>query len=176
MIREAWRKLMMTTSAANVAGHGGEKDKEKPAEKAVEKVEKRRALGRGLESLLPGPRAVELRSTGQPGAATSVHPSPERSGAAGKQQVPHRVFDSVRNDIIIEGQVRNDDIEGQVQNDNVGGEARNDNSQVLDGVIRAVAEDTAADAAELRSAGPFDSAQGRQTGAAVPTYSSSPLH
>ena len=39
----------MTTSAAeNTAGRAGEK----------EKVEKRRALGRGLESLLPGPRVV----------------------------------------------------------------------------------------------------------------------
>jgi ParB family chromosome partitioning protein len=39
----------MTTSAAeNLAGRAGEK----------EKVEKRRALGRGLESLLPGPRVV----------------------------------------------------------------------------------------------------------------------
>jgi ParB family chromosome partitioning protein len=47
---------MTTTSAAeNLAGH--------PAEK--EKVEKRRALGRGLESLLPGPRVV---------AGTAVRP------------------------------------------------------------------------------------------------------
>src|SRR5438270_5022764 len=35
---------------ASTAGHSGEKEKEK--------VEKRRALGRGLESLLPGPRVV----------------------------------------------------------------------------------------------------------------------
>ena len=46
-----------------------------------EKVEKRRALGRGLESLLPGPRVVG----GAPG---------QSGGAAGKQQVPH----FVRND------------------------------------------------------------------------------
>src|ERR1700688_2972808 len=59
----------MTTSAAeNTAGRAGEKDK----------VEKRRALGRGLESLLPGPRVV----TGGASAA---------SGAAGKPQVPHFV-------------------------------------------------------------------------------------
>src|ERR1017187_8955374 len=59
----------MTTSAAeNTAG----RDKEK--------VEKRRALGRGLESLLPGPRVV-------PGAPA------QSSGAAGKQQVPHFVRD-----------------------------------------------------------------------------------
>jgi len=39
----------MTTSAAeNLAGRAGDKDK----------AEKRRALGRGLESLLPGPRVV----------------------------------------------------------------------------------------------------------------------
>src|ERR1700686_4847925 len=60
----------MTTSAAeNTAGRAGDK----------EKVEKRRALGRGLESLLPGPRVVG---------------SGQSSGAAGKQQVPH----FVRND------------------------------------------------------------------------------
>ena len=42
----------MTTSAAeNLAGHP-------TIEKKEEKVEKRRALGRGLESLLPGPRVV----------------------------------------------------------------------------------------------------------------------
>ena len=41
----------MTTSAAeNLAGQ--------VVEKKEEKIEKRRALGRGLESLLPGPRAV----------------------------------------------------------------------------------------------------------------------
>jgi ParB family chromosome partitioning protein len=57
----------MTTSAAgNVAGRAVDK----------EKVEKRRALGRGLASLLPGPRVVA------PG---------QNSGADGKQQIP---FDS----------------------------------------------------------------------------------
>jgi ParB family chromosome partitioning protein len=79
----------MTTSAAveKVAGH--------PAEK--EKMEKRRALGRGLESLLPGPRVVsppfpegvkdgasaekaELRS-GQPRAAVSTFVAPEADAA-----------------------------------------------------------------------------------------------
>src|ERR1700686_683094 len=60
----------MTTSAAeNVAGPARDK----------EKVEKRRALGRGLASLLPGPRVVV------PG---------QNSGADGKQQIPH----FVRND------------------------------------------------------------------------------
>src|SRR6202011_1660758 len=56
----------MTISAAgNASGRVGDK----------EKVEKRRALGRGLESLLPGPRVV-----GAPG---------QSSGAAGTTQV-HR--------------------------------------------------------------------------------------
>ena len=56
----------MTTSAAgNVVGRAAEK----------EKVEKRRALGRGLESLLPGPRVVGT-APGQSG------------GVSGKQQIP----------------------------------------------------------------------------------------
>jgi ParB family transcriptional regulator, chromosome partitioning protein len=60
----------MTMAAGNAAGRAGDK----------EKVEKRRALGRGLESLLPGPRVV-----GGPG---------QSGGSVGKQQVPH----FVRND------------------------------------------------------------------------------
>jgi ParB family chromosome partitioning protein len=43
------KDIVTTATAGNLAGHP-EKDKEK--------VEKRRALGRGLESLLPGPRVV----------------------------------------------------------------------------------------------------------------------
>ena len=42
---------MTTTAAEKVAGHSG-------GEKKEEKAEKRRALGRGLASLLPGPRVV----------------------------------------------------------------------------------------------------------------------
>jgi ParB family chromosome partitioning protein len=59
----------VTTSAAeNLAGHS-DKDKEK--------VEKRRALGRGLASLLPGPRVVPgMGASGQSG------------GAFGGQQIP----------------------------------------------------------------------------------------
>ncbi len=55
------------------------------AEKKDEKVEKRRALGRGLESLLPGPRVVAPSSVGAP---------VQDSGGAGEKQVPH----FVRND------------------------------------------------------------------------------
>jgi ParB family transcriptional regulator, chromosome partitioning protein len=51
-----------------------------------EKVEKRRALGRGLESLLPGPRVVS------PAVAAP---------SAGAQQVPHRGVAPVRNDNVV---------------------------------------------------------------------------
>jgi ParB family transcriptional regulator, chromosome partitioning protein len=80
----------MTTSAAeNLAGH--------PAiEKKEEKVEKRRALGRGLESLLPGPRVVVPSPESR---VPSTDPGGSETGAAasdgvGKQQIPH----FVRND------------------------------------------------------------------------------
>src|SRR5437879_3684178 len=72
---------MTTTSAVEkAAGQVGEK----------EKVEKRRALGRGLESLLPGPRVVAGTAVPRTGGGIPVHDS----GAAGGQQIPH----SVRND------------------------------------------------------------------------------
>jgi len=60
-------------------------------EKGKDKVEKRRALGRGLESLLPGPRVVTGAGSGASG---------QSGGAAGKQQVPH----FVRNDNAILGE------------------------------------------------------------------------
>jgi ParB family chromosome partitioning protein len=67
---------MTTTAAAeNLAGRGGEKKDEK--------VERRRALGRGLESLLPGPRVVS--------SPESRVPSPEAPGSgggAGETKVP----------------------------------------------------------------------------------------
>jgi len=91
----------MTTSAAEkLGGHVA-------GEKKDEKVEKRRALGRGLESLLPGPRAVihgaENRAPRTEPASQGLKPEPfpvpvadsetsaEGSGGAGGQQVP---FDS----------------------------------------------------------------------------------
>jgi ParB family transcriptional regulator, chromosome partitioning protein len=74
---------MTTAAAGNVAGTSGEKDKEK--------VEKRRALGRGLASLLPGPRPVA------PPAAASSQVAPGDLSAAA-QQVPH----FVRNDNVVE--------------------------------------------------------------------------
>jgi ParB family chromosome partitioning protein len=66
----------MTTAAGNLA------------EKKDEKVEKRRALGRGLASLLPGPRVVNAESRG------AVVERGDSEAAAGEQQVPH----FVRND------------------------------------------------------------------------------
>ena len=55
----------MTTAAEKVAGHAG-------AEKKDEKVEKRRALGRGLESLLPGPRVVRSTEYSVPSTQSST--------------------------------------------------------------------------------------------------------
>ena len=71
---------MTTAAAGNVAGTSGEKDKEK--------MEKRRALGRGLASLLPGPRPVA-----PPAAPVSSQVPAGDLGARG-QQIPH----FVRND------------------------------------------------------------------------------
>ena len=113
-----------------------------------EKVEKRRALGRGLESLLPGPRPVQsppFAKGAKDGAPTSV-------AVSGGQQIPP-----------------------SGRNDNVGG--RNDKpldepvgrGDAIEGTIRAVVESPvemeSVEAAELRSGG--------QPGAAVPTFDSS---
>jgi ParB family chromosome partitioning protein len=124
------KEIMTTTSAVEKVA--GEK----------EKVEKRRALGRGLESLLPGPRVV---TTTVPRAGVGGVPAHD-GGAAGGQQVPH----SVRNDNALS--------------------AHHQASPAAVGDIQAVVEMDAVSQAgapaphseiELRSAG--------QTGAAVPT-------
>jgi ParB family chromosome partitioning protein len=122
-----------TVAAENLAG------------REKEKVEKRRALGRGLESLLPGPRVVAS-------SAGAVAPG-QGGGAAGKQQVPPLRVAQGRNDAAVGG-----------MNEVVSGEA-------IPGVIQAVAEDAVVEAAataeaELRSAG--------QLGAAVPTQTGIP--
>ena len=103
---------MTTAAAGNVAGTSGEKEKEK--------MEKRRALGRGLASLLPGPRPVA-----PPAAASSQAAAADLR--ASEQQVPHFV--------------RNDNLVGQqaphsVRNDNVVGER-------FEGTIQAVVESPA---------------------------------
>ncbi len=67
--------IVTTATAGNLAGHP-EKDKEK--------VEKRRALGRGLESLLPGPRVVrpaQTNSVQDVAAASGVPVSRVTTGA-----------------------------------------------------------------------------------------------
>jgi ParB family chromosome partitioning protein len=61
---------MTTVAAEKTAAHSGEKDKEK--------VEKRRALGRGLESLLSGPRMV------RPAAAAAAAPDSENTSDLAK--------------------------------------------------------------------------------------------
>jgi ParB family chromosome partitioning protein len=81
---------MTTTSAAEkLAGHG--------VEKKPEKVEKRRALGRGLASLLPGPRVVAAQglkpeSFSPQGATEEAVPFPSslaasEAGAEGRRGV-----------------------------------------------------------------------------------------
>jgi ParB family transcriptional regulator, chromosome partitioning protein len=49
---------MTTNAAEKLAADAAKDDAHKDKDKDKEKVEKRRALGRGLESLLPGPRVV----------------------------------------------------------------------------------------------------------------------
>jgi ParB family transcriptional regulator, chromosome partitioning protein len=101
--------MMTTSTAANVAGQ---------AEKDKEKVEKRRALGRGLDSLLPGPRVVSSNP------ATARQPTQQSA----QQQVPQRVSDPVRKDI----PSANDSASKNVQNDSAGDRH--------EGVIRAEAD------------------------------------
>jgi ParB family chromosome partitioning protein len=122
-------------AAGHVAGHLAEK------EKAAEKVEKRRALGRGLESLLPGPRVV-------PPTTSPLLPKAGRSGA------PIEVDTAAGAELRLAGQP-----EAAVptsiavapfstRHDKVAGEA-------FDGVIRAEVEEVeTTEAAELRSAWP----------------------
>lgn len=75
------KKRMTTAAAGQVAGVAVEKDKDK------EKMEKRRALGRGLASLLPGPRAVTAPISG-PSAAAGVSVETPRAGSPAPH-LPH---------------------------------------------------------------------------------------
>jgi ParB family transcriptional regulator, chromosome partitioning protein len=110
-------------------------------DKGKDKAEKRRALGRGLESLLPGPRVV-------PGNAAGSAPAAQVGGAGGKQQVPH----FVRNDAV--GGVP---IEGTIQ-------------AVVDDAVYEDAGDEAVQAsAELRSAGQPGAAVPTSLPTSVPT-------
>ncbi len=128
---------MTTGAAGNVAGRAGDKDKDK--------VEKRRALGRGLESLLPGPRVV---APGQSG------------GAAGKQQVPFDSASPTGSAALRAGShfVRNDK--------NLG--------EPIPGVIRAEVEDSGEETSRAGAPAPHGLTElrsGGQPGAAVPTFS-----
>jgi ParB family chromosome partitioning protein len=70
------------------------------AEKKDEKVEKRRALGRGLESLLPGPRVVQPSAVShQPsaiGAASVATDIAVGAGTGGETKVPRYARDDSR--------------------------------------------------------------------------------
>jgi ParB family transcriptional regulator, chromosome partitioning protein len=87
----------MTTSAAEkVAGQVAEKDKDK------DKVEKRRALGRGLESLLPGPRVVATSFAESAKDGVGAVAPLRDGGGAGGQGVPH-ALSPVRKDKSLSG-------------------------------------------------------------------------
>src|SRR5215469_10405907 len=77
---------MTTATAGNVAGPR-DKEKEKEKDKDKEKAGMRRALGRGLASLLPGPRMVSpvAPAPQKPPAPPSVAPPADtpRSQVAG---------------------------------------------------------------------------------------------
>lgn len=76
---------MTTTAAAeNLAGRPA-------AEKKDEKVEKRKALGRGLASLLPGPRVVVPGVTSATVAREQAPqaPNPESSGLRSARPQPY---------------------------------------------------------------------------------------
>jgi ParB family transcriptional regulator, chromosome partitioning protein len=87
------------TAAAEKLSGAVATSREKPADvsKDKEKAEKRRALGRGLESLLPGPRmvagsaatAVDSRGTGSGRVETPL----QAGAAAAEHGVPHFVRD-----------------------------------------------------------------------------------
>ncbi len=81
--------FLMTTSNAAVDKTGTTPTAKAPAEKDHEKLaEKRRALGRGLASLLPGPRAVALPPTLPQSARKDGAPDSGNSSvsAAGSQE------------------------------------------------------------------------------------------
>src|SRR5467141_2921798 len=86
-----------TAAAEKLRGMvGTSREKSADVSKDKEKAEKRRALGRGLESLLPGPRmvgsaatAVDSRGTGSGRVETPL----QAGAAAAEQGVPNFVRD-----------------------------------------------------------------------------------
>jgi ParB family transcriptional regulator, chromosome partitioning protein len=65
------------------------------AEKKDEKVEKRKALGRGLASLLPGPRVVASTEARVPSGEQTIPPFIQGSGDAGETKVPRSARDEM---------------------------------------------------------------------------------
>jgi ParB family chromosome partitioning protein len=157
----------MTTGAAeNTAGRAGDK----------EKVEKRRALGRGLESLLPGPRAVvgTARPAGAPtstrGDATATAGELRSAGRPGAA-VPTQVPNFVRSD------------KGHLPDQSISQDGGAPRGEPVAGVIQAVA-DQGADARASRpiphepashqfaaTGGTAERRSAGQPGAAGPTFS-----
>jgi len=150
---------MTTAAAGNLAGHS---DKDKDKEK--EKTGVRRALGRGLASLLPGPRVVPPTAPASSGAPTTtttpgtrVSPAAPASPGGARATTPEasaRVVPAVETD---SAQVAAPGSSADVPH-----AIPAHTSPVEPPIeIQAVADEEA-EAAELRSAG--------QPGAAVPTF------
>ena len=148
---------MTIATAGNLAGHS-DKDKDK------DKMEKRRALGRGLASLLPGPRALnpfakrESASTSTGVEAPTPHESVDvalKSGSSAAAPPEGREPSGVLSEM---ANLHFSQNRGEV--------GAHPSSPLPAGGTSAPAPSR--DTAELRSAGPFDSAQGRQAGA-LPT-------
>ena len=144
---------MTTASAGNLAGHS-DKDKDK------DKMEKRRALGRGLASLLPGPRALNpFAKRESAGTSTGVEaPTPHetvdvalKSGSSAAAPLEGREPSGVPSEL--------ENLHFSQNRVEVGPQP---SRPLPAGGTSAPAPSR--DAAELRSAGPFDSAQGRQAG------------
>ena len=75
------------------------------AEKKDEKVEKRKALGRGLASLLPGPRVVTNTESRTPsGGAGSVSPDLHGSGNANETRIPRFARDDKGTEVTASGE------------------------------------------------------------------------
>ena len=138
----------MTNTAEHLAGRVPDK----------EKAEKRRALGRGLESLLPGPRVVAAVPRPVPAEEPITIQAVVEEGAASPP------FARDAKDGAVSSFPSSSPLSSPLSSQSplLAKDARNG----------APAVSLTPAAAELRSAGPFDTAQGRQPGAAVPTQTS----
>ena len=149
---------MTTATAGNVAGHP-DKDKEK--------IEKRRALGRGLASLLPGPRvlnpfAKKEGTSSSTGAETAASPDAALKGRSSTGVATGQAQDHAAAEVSAKA------APGDQEHS-----AEKPHLSQIQGEVGHPGMIPAGNAAELRSAGPFNSAQGRQPRADVPTSSPS---